>query len=121
MPTRHLSKEILATYGINDTSDIIYNPDYDLLFKEETAPGLEGFERGQVTELGAVNVDTGIFTGRSPKDKYIVRDDTTRDTVWWADQGKGKNDNQPLSQEVWSALKSLVTEQLSGRLLWCQP
>ncbi|TPG58789.1 phosphoenolpyruvate carboxykinase (ATP) [Ewingella americana] len=118
MPTRHLSKEILATYGINDTSDIIYNPDYDLLFKEETAPGLEGFERGQVTELGAVNVDTGIFTGRSPKDKYIVRDDTTRDTVWWADQGKGKNDNQPLSQEVWSALKSLVTEQLSGKRLF---
>src|SRR5476651_27618 len=118
MPTRHLSKEILATYGINDTSDIIYNPDYDLLFKEETAPGLEGFERGQVTELGAVNVDTGIFTGRSPKDKYIVRDDTTRDTVWWADQGKGKNDNHPLTQEVWNALKSLVTQQLSGKRLF---
>lgn len=118
MPTRHLTKETLATYGINDTSEIIYNPDYDLLFKEETAPGLEGFERGQVTELGAVNVDTGIFTGRSPKDKYIVRDDTTRDTVWWADQGKGKNDNQPLTQEVWSALKDLVTQQLSGKRLF---
>ncbi len=118
MPTRHLTKETLATYGINDTSEIIYNPDYDFLFKEETAPGLEGFERGQVTELGAVNVDTGIFTGRSPKDKYIVRDDTTRDTVWWADQGKGKNDNQPLTQEVWSALKDLVTQQLSGKRLF---
>jgi len=118
MPTRHLTKETLATYGINDTSEIIYNPDYDFLFKEETAPGLEGFERGQVTELGAVNVDTGIFTGRSPKDKYIVRDDTTRDTVWWADQGKGKNDNQPLMQEVWSALKDLVTQQLSGKRLF---
>ncbi|MGC6389116.1 phosphoenolpyruvate carboxykinase (ATP) [Ewingella sp. S1.OA.A_B6] len=118
MPTRHLTKKTLATYGINDTSDIIYNPDYGLLFKEETAPGLEGFERGQITELGAINVDTGIFTGRSPKDKYIVRDDTTRDTVWWADQGKGKNDNHPLTQEVWSALKSLVTEQLSGKRLF---
>ncbi len=118
MPTRHLTKETLATYGINDSTDIIYNPDYDLLFKEETAPGLEGFERGQITELGAVNVDTGIFTGRSPKDKYIVRDDTTRDTVWWADQGKGKNDNHPLTQEVWNALKSLVTQQLSGKRLF---
>src|SRR5476651_2761090 len=118
MPTHHLTPEALATYGITGTREVIYNPDYNLLFKEETAPGLEGFERGQVTELGAVNVDTGIFTGRSPKDKYIVRDDTTRDTVWWADQGKGKNDNQPLSQEVWSALKSLVTEQLSGKRLF---
>jgi len=118
MPTHHLSKEKLATYGINDTREIVYNPDYDLLFKEETAPGLQGFERGQVTELGAVNVDTGIFTGRSPKDKYIVRDDTTRNTVWWADQGKGKNDNKPLSQEVWSELKALVTQQLSSKRLF---
>ncbi|MGP9436318.1 phosphoenolpyruvate carboxykinase (ATP) [Ewingella sp. AOP8-B2-18] len=118
MPTHHLSKEKLATYGIKDTREIVYNPDYDLLFKEETAPGLQGFERGQVTELGAVNVDTGIFTGRSPKDKYIVRDDTTRDTVWWADQGKGKNDNKPLSQEVWSELKALVTQQLSSKRLF---
>lgn len=118
MPTHHLTKEKLATYGITDTREIIYNPDYDLLFKEETAPGLEGFERGQITELGAVNVDTGIFTGRSPKDKYIVRDETTRNTVWWSDQGKGKNDNTPLSQEVWSALKSLVTQQLSNKRLF---
>lgn len=118
MPTHHLSKEKLATYGIKDTREIVYNPDYDLLFKEETAPGLQGFERGQVTKLGAVNVDTGIFTGRSPKDKYIVRDDTTRDTVWWADQGKGKNDNKPLSQEVWSELKALVTQQLSSKRLF---
>ncbi|MRT02303.1 phosphoenolpyruvate carboxykinase (ATP) [Ewingella americana] len=118
MPTHHLSKEKLATYGINDTREIVYNPDYDLLFKEETAPGLQGFERGQVTELGAVNVDTGIFTGRSPKDKYIVRDDTTRNTVWWADQGKGKNDNKPLSQEVWCELKALVTQQLSSKRLF---
>jgi phosphoenolpyruvate carboxykinase (ATP) len=119
MPTTiGVTAETLARYGIHQNSEIVYNPDYDLLFKEETAPGLEGFERGQVTELGAVNVDTGIFTGRSPKDKYIVRDDTTRDTLWWADQGKGKNDNKPLSQEIWASLKSLVTHQLSGKRLF---
>lgn len=119
MPTTiGVTAETLARYGIHQNSEIVYNPDYELLFKEETAPGLEGFERGQVTELGAVNVDTGIFTGRSPKDKYIVRDDTTRDTLWWADQGKGKNDNKPLSQEVWASLKSLVSHQLSGKRLF---
>ncbi|MBB1175174.1 phosphoenolpyruvate carboxykinase (ATP), partial [Klebsiella pneumoniae] len=84
---------------------------------EETDPSLEGFERGVVTKLGAVSVDTGIFTGRSPKDKYIVRDDITRDTVWWADQGQGKNDNKPLSPEVRADLKHLVTEQLSRKRL----
>jgi len=119
MPTTlGITAETLARYGIHQSSQIVYNPDYDTLFKEETAPGLEGFERGQVTELGAVNVDTGIFTGRSPKDKYIVRDDVTRDTVWWADQGKGKNDNKPLSQEIWSSLKALVGKQLSGKRLF---
>ncbi|MFU2315058.1 phosphoenolpyruvate carboxykinase (ATP) [Rahnella sp. PCH160] len=119
MPTTlGVTAETLARYGIHQNSEIVYNPDYDLLFNEETAPGLEGFERGQVTELGAVNVDTGIFTGRSPKDKYIVRDDTTRDTLWWADQGKGKNDNRPLSQEVWTSLKTRVGNQLSGKRLF---
>ncbi|MCE1782380.1 phosphoenolpyruvate carboxykinase (ATP), partial [Enterobacter hormaechei] len=73
---------------------------------------------GTLTNLGAVAVDTGIFTGRSPKDKYIVRDDITRDTVWWADQGKGKNDNKPLQQETWTYLKGLVTKQLSGKRLF---
>ena len=119
MPTTiGITAETLALYGIHQNSEIVYNPDYDALFAEETAPGLEGFERGQVTELGAVNVDTGIFTGRSPKDKYIVRDDTTRDTLWWSDQGKGKNDNKPLSQEIWSSLKALVSKQLSGKRLF---
>ncbi|PKE29773.1 phosphoenolpyruvate carboxykinase (ATP) [Rahnella sp. AA] len=119
MPTTlGVTAETLARYGIHQNSEIVYNPDYDLLFKEETAPGLEGFERGQVTELGAVNVDTGIFTGRSPKDKYIVRDDTTRDTLWWADQGKGKNDNKPLTQEIWASLKTRVSNQLSGKRLF---
>lgn len=119
MPTPiGITAETLAQYGIHQISEIVYNPDYETLFAEETAPGLEGFERGQVTELGAVNVDTGIFTGRSPKDKYIVRDDTTRDTLWWADQGKGKNDNKPLSQEVWTSLKAQVSKQLSGKRLF---
>jgi len=119
MPTTiGITAETLSQYGIHQNSEIVYNPDYETLFAEETAPGLEGYERGQVTELGAVNVDTGIFTGRSPKDKYIVRDDTTRDTLWWADQGKGKNDNKPLSQEIWTSLKALVSKQLSGKRLF---
>lgn len=108
----------LEQYGIHDVAEVVYNPSYELLFKEETKPELEGYERGTVTTLGAVAVDTGIFTGRSPKDKYIVRDDVTRDTVWWADQGKGKNDNKPMTQKVWSELKHLVTEQLSGKRLF---
>ncbi len=106
----------ITRYGITNVSEIIHNPSYELLFKEETKEDLEGYEKGVVTELGAVAVDTGIFTGRSPKDKYIVRDDTTRDTVWWSDQGK--NDNKPLSPEVWQQLKSQVTQRLSGKRLF---
>ena len=108
----------LLTYGITNVPEVIYNPGYDLLYQEEIRPDLRGYEKGTVTNLGAVAVDTGIFTGRSPKDKYIVRDDTTRNTVWWSDQGKGKNDNKPLSQEVWCDLKQLVTNQLSGKRLF---
>lgn len=119
-----LTPQDLVAYGITDTVEVIHNPDYETLFKEETLPGLSGYERGTLTQSGAIAVDTGIFTGRSPKDKYIVRDDTTRDTLWWNDQGKGKNDNQPLSQETWQALKGCVTQQLSGKRLfvvdaWC--
>ncbi|MFP1930205.1 phosphoenolpyruvate carboxykinase (ATP) [Lonsdalea quercina] len=110
--------QALSAYGIHDIRELVYNPSYDLLFEEETSPTLEGYERGIETELGAVAVNTGIFTGRSPKDKYIVRDDVTRDTVWWADQGTGKNDNHPLSQDVWLQLKQLVGEQLSGKRLF---
>ena len=106
----------LTKYGINDVQEVIYNPSYDLLFEEETRADLSGYEKGVITESGAVSVDTGIFTGRSPKDKYIVRDDTTRDTVWWSDQGK--NDNKPMSTETWSELKSLVSTQLSGKRLF---
>ena len=113
-----LTPQDLKAYGINDVQDIVYNPDYDTLFQEELDPNLEGYERGVLTNLGAVAVDTGIFTGRSPKDKYIVRDDTTRDTLWWSDKGKGKNDNKPLSPETWQHLKGLVTQQLSGKRLF---
>ena len=113
-----LTPQELEAYGISDVHDIVYNPSYDLLYQEELDPSLTGYERGVLTNLGAVAVDTGIFTGRSPKDKYIVRDDTTRDTFWWADKGKGKNDNKPLSPETWQHLKGLVTKQLSGKRLF---
>ncbi|WP_414630391.1 phosphoenolpyruvate carboxykinase (ATP) [Endozoicomonas arenosclerae] len=111
-----MNKDALASLGIKDVAEILYNPSYELLFEEETRPELEGYEKGVVTELGAVSVDTGIFTGRSPKDKYIVKDDTTRDTLWWSDQGK--NDNKAITQDVWTDLKGLVTEQLSGKRLF---
>lgn len=111
-----LSADALAEIGITDVSEIVYNPSYERLFEEETRPELQGYEKGVVTELGAVSVDTGIFTGRSPKDKFIVKDDTTRDTIWWSDQGK--NDNKPITQEVWTELKSLVCQQLSGKRLF---
>ncbi len=87
-------------------------------FRKSSTRTSEGYERGVLTTLGAIAVDTGIFTGRSPKDKYLVRDDTTRDTVWWSDKGKGKNDNKPLSQETRQHLKGLVTQQLSGKRLF---
>jgi len=106
----------LSVYGINNVAEVVYNPSYELLFAEETKADLEGYDRGFVTELGAVSVDTGIFTGRSPKDKYIVRDEVTRDTVWWSDQGK--NDNKPMTPETWGHLKGLVTTQLSGQRLF---
>ena len=106
----------LAQYHIFNTKEIIRNPSYEELFLEETRSDLTGYEKGRLTNLGAVAVDTGIFTGRSPKDKYIVCDDTTRDTLWWSSQGQ--NDNKPIDQEVWNDLKALVTAQLSGKRLF---
>ena len=106
----------LDRYGIHDVTEIVRNPSYEQLFSEETNPALTGYERGMVTALGAVKVDTGVFTGRSPKDKYLVLDDTTRDTVWWSEGGK--NDNKPITSQVWSHLKSLVQEELSGKRLY---
>lgn len=112
-----MSKLDLSKYGINNVKEIVYNPSYEVLFEEETKSSLEGYEKGQVTELGAVNVMTGIFTGRSPKDKYIVEDDVTKDTIWW-NSPQAPNDNKPISQGVWNELKETSTEQLSGKRLF---
>ena len=119
-PARSLlsgSRLDLSLYGIETSIDFVHNPTFDELYQEETAPGLEGFERAVLTTSGALAVDTGKFTGRSPKDKYIVRDGITRDTLWWASD-TAKNDNKPLEQEVWNDLKSTVTQQLSGKRLF---
>ncbi|MFZ7172830.1 phosphoenolpyruvate carboxykinase (ATP) [Avibacterium volantium] len=107
----------LGNLGIYDVKDVVYNPSYEQLFEEETKEGLEGFEKGTVTQSGAVAVDTGIFTGRSPKDKYIVLDEKTKDTVWWTSEA-AKNDNKPMNQATWQSLKELVTKQLSGKRLF---
>ncbi len=107
----------LEKYGIFDVKKIYHNPSYELLFEHEMDPNLEGYEKGQLTELDAVNVMTGVFTGRSPKDKYIVYDDTTKDTIWWTSDF-AKNDNKPVSPEVWKDLKALVAKQLSGKTLY---
>lgn len=107
----------LEKYGINDTVEIIYNPSFDYLYNEELSPDLEGFERGQLSELGAVNVMTGVFTGRSPKDKYIVEDAVTKDTIWWTSD-KAVNDNKAISQDTWNALKATTVKQLSGKKLY---
>lgn len=106
----------LEEYGITKPAKVLYNPSYETLFSLETASDLQGYERGRVTELGAVTVDTGIFTGRSPNDKYFVQDEITRDTLWWSDQGK--NDNKPITPEVWAHLKSVVGQQLSNKTLF---
>ena len=107
----------LTKYGITGTTEIVYNPSYELLFKDETDPSLTGYEKGQVSELGAVNVMTGIYTGRSPQDKYIVMDETSKDTVWWTTP-EYKNDNHPMSEEVWSVVKALAQKELSGKKLY---
>ena len=107
----------LTQYGITDAKVKAYNPSYDYLFKEETNPALTGYEKGQVTELGAVNVMTGIYTGRSPKDKYIVMDENSKNTVWWTSD-EYKNDNHPMSEEVWAKVKELAVKELSGKELY---
>ena len=101
----------LTQYGINDVTEIIYNPSYETIFAEETKEGLEGYEVGQVTELDAVNVMTGIFTGRSPKDKYLVVDENSKDTVWWTTE-EYPNDNHPMTQEQWNVVKDLAKKEL---------
>lgn len=107
----------LTKYGITGTTEILYNPSYEVLFNEETKPGLEGYDKGQETELGAINVMTGIYTGRSPKDKYIVMDKNSKDTVWW-NTPEYPNDNHELSEANWNVLKKLAQKQLSGKRLF---
>ena len=107
----------LEKYGITGTTEVIYNPSYELLFQEETKPGLEGFEVGQLSELDAINVMTGIYTGRSPNDKFIVMDENSKDTIWWTSD-EYKNDNHPLSEENWAEVKKLAVEELSNKKLF---
>ena len=107
----------LSKYGITGTTEIVHNPSYELLFEEETKAGLEGYEVGKETELGAVNVMTGIYTGRSPKDKYIVMDENSKDTVWWTSD-EYKNDNHPMSEDVWATVKDLAKAELSNKKLF---
>ena len=107
----------LSQYGITGVSEIVYNPSYEFLYEEEMKPELTGYDKGQESELGAVNVMTGIYTGRSPKDKYIVMDEGSKDTVWWTTEGY-PNDNHPMSEEVWATVKDLARKQLSGKRLF---
>ncbi|SHE83026.1 phosphoenolpyruvate carboxykinase (ATP) [Flavobacterium fontis] len=107
----------LEKYGITNVQEIVYNPSYEQLYNEELSPELSGYERGQVSELGAVNVMTGEFTGRSPKDKYIVKDAVTENTIWW-NSDKAANDNKPISPATWDALKATTVKQLSGKRLF---
>ncbi|MDE5567523.1 MAG: phosphoenolpyruvate carboxykinase (ATP) [Muribaculaceae bacterium] len=110
-------KEDLVKYGIKGTTEVVYNPSYEELYKEETLPSLEGFEKGVNTELNAVNVMTGVYTGRSPKDKFIVLDENSKDNVWWTTE-EYKNDNKPASEEAWKACKTLAVDELSNKKLY---
>ena len=112
-----MAKIDLSKYGITGTTEVVYNPSYELLFEEETKPELEGFEKGQESELGAVNVMTGVYTGRSPKDKFIVMDENSKDTVWWTSD-EYKNDNHPATEEAWAAVKDIAIKELSNKRLF---
>ena len=107
----------LTKYGISGTTEIVYNPSYEQLFEDETRKDLEGYEKGVNTELDAVNVMTGIYTGRSPKDKYIVMDENSKDTVWWTSEDY-KNDNHPMSEETWKTVKEIAVNELCNKKLY---
>jgi len=107
----------LLKYGIKEVTEVIYNPSYETLYKEETNPNLTGFDRGQLTELGAINVMTGVYTGRSPKDKFFVMDDVSKDTVWWTSP-EYPNDNKPITKDAWRELKRIAVGELSGKKLY---
>ena len=111
-------REQLAEIGVVNPTEIYYNLSYDELYEHETKPGLTGFDRAFYTKNGALSVDTGIFTGRSPKDKYVVYDDETKDNVWWAAPGKKGSDNHPITPEIWNHLKQLSEKQLSGKAVY---
>ena len=108
----------LTDYGILDTKEIMYNPSFNLLFAEETKPGLDSNEKGFITKSGAVAIDTGVFTGRSPKDKYVVVDDKSRNTVWWRSETGKTSDNKPVSIDIWNHCKNISLKQLSGKRLF---
>ncbi len=112
-----MTKINLEQHGISTSKEILYNPSYEDLFAEEIKNDLEGYDKGQVSELGAVNVMTGIYTGRSPKDKYIVMDENSKDTVWWTSKDY-PNDNHPLSEDTWHVLKKIALEQLQDKRLF---
>ena len=107
----------LSKYGITGVKEVLYNPSYETLYKEEMEPGLTGYDKGQLTELGAVNVMTGIYTGRSPKDKFWVMDEKSKDTIWWTSD-EYKNDNKPASEKTWGVLKDLAKKELSNKKLY---
>ncbi len=113
----NFDKSVLQKYGITGTTEVLYNPSFEVLFEEETKPELTGFDRGQLTELDAINVMTGIYTGRSPKDKFIVMDENSKDTIWWTTD-EYKNDNKPASQEAWTAVKEIAKKELSNKRLF---
>ena len=113
-----ITKDELLKYGIENIIEILYNPSYNTLFAEETKPGLSKTERGIITKSGAISVDTGAFTGRSPKDKYVVLDEKTRNTVWWKSDKAKVSDNKPISLEIWNHCKNLSSSQLSGKRLF---
>jgi len=112
-----MDKNDLKQYGINGVTEVIHNPSFEELYKDEMNPALEGYEKGQESELGAVNVMTGVYTGRSPQDKYIVMDKNSKDTVWWTSDSY-KNDNHPASEETWAAVKKIAQDELSGKKLY---
>ena len=112
-----MSKIDLTKYGITGTTEIVHNPSFEVLFEEETKASNEGYEVGQNTELDAVNVMTGIYTGRSPKDKYIVEDENSKDTVWWTSE-EYPNDNHRMSESTWSVVKDIAKKELSNKKLF---
>ena len=112
-----MAKIDLSKYGITDVKEIVYNPSYEMLYEEETKADLTGFDKGVVTEMGAVNVMTGVYTGRSPKDKFFVMDETTKDTIWWTSE-EYKNDNKPVTKECWAELKKIASAELSNKKLY---